>query len=185
MLDNVPVIIKIARITIIAGILFGVIISIISSATFSCSVNSYSDYEYITWISSIVNSSISILVCILIVYWLRNAYKTITYNAHVLNLFLYSNLAYWINSIYYLFNSIFTNPNQPMFSLPIQLLGFVSIITFTVCIITMCSSLIHMLRHKSTDYYFQTSVILVYPIKIQHSELPISDIHVTSETIHV
>jgi hypothetical protein len=86
MLDNVPVIIKIARITIIAGILFGVIISIISSATFSCSVNSYSDYEYITWISSIVNSSISILVCILVVYWLRNAYKTITYNAHVLNL---------------------------------------------------------------------------------------------------
>lgn len=133
--------------------LFG--ISVAFSASMLFSVNkSYSDYELATWIASIVYLGVSFLCGCIDSY----CYSQTKPNNPFRTLLAYMTISYLINSVYYLFNSITGSSDQSKFSVALQILGIVSIIT--VVILLCCFTYI---IRASNQKIKNISVIIVVP----------------------
>jgi ribose/xylose/arabinose/galactoside ABC-type transport system permease subunit len=133
--------------------LFGISVAFTASMLFSMN-KSYSDYELATWIASIVYLGGSLLCGCIDSY----CYSQTKPNNPFRTLLAYMTISYLINSVYYLFNSITGSSDQPKFSVALQILGIVSIIT--VVILLCCFTYIIRASNQKTK---DISVIIVVP----------------------
>ena len=126
--------------------LFGISVAFTASMLFSMN-KSYSDYELATWIASIVYLGGSLLCGFIASHYYSQKPKN-----PFSNILAYMTISYFINSVYYLFNSITGSSDQPKFSVALQILGIVSIIT--VVILLCCFTYIIKASNQNTKHIY-------------------------------